>query len=521
MALINNRNINRNINRTFLMVLFLLINVLLLMGISKVLEFLNSGADRTSMLHLEKETVNTYLPKVTWQSPENPGRVMEQNTQNTIEKHYLFSWFIKNRAFQTNTKEGIEDYYTQNTRENLYNTIKQNAKNKISIESTTLKHNPKLNFYSADGQLVVFTDSNVIEFQNIFQNKELLASVQDTASYKVMMLLEDGFWRVRHIQKMQKAAFDIDTTKANPVFKIQGTTLLKNNLAYTIKGINYYPKNAAWDTFGDSFNIGTISKDFDIIKNAKLNSIRIFIQYEDFGKAEVKAEKMARLKKLLDLAEAKKLDVIITLFDFYSDYTLESWTLTQRQAEKIVSTFKNHKAIIAWDIKNEPNLDFENRNKTNVLNWLDHLITVIRENDPNHLVTIGWSNSYEATNLADKLDIVSYHFYNAIADFEKENSSLEKAVSKPIVIQEFGIPSYKGIWNLNGANEEDQAEYHKKMQALFKKNKLAFMSWTLYDFPRVPDQVAGKWPWQKNRQKRFGFIDVNGNKKPSFLYITN
>ena len=136
------------------------------------------------------------------------------------------------------------------------------------------------------------------------------------------------------------------------------------------------------------------------------------------------------------------------------------------------------------------------------------------------MVTIGWSNAYEATRLANKVDFVSYHFYNAIEDFEKENTTLEKAVKKPVVIQEFGVPSYNGIWNLSGYSEDDQAQYHKKMQALFKKNKLAFMSWTLYDFPQVPSQVAGKWPWQKIRQKKFGFIDVKGNKIPSFLYIT-
>jgi endo-1,4-beta-mannosidase len=50
------------------------------------------------------------------------------------------------------------------------------------------------------------------------------------------------------------------------------------------------------------------------------------------------------------------------------------------------------KAILAWDLKNEPNLDFENRDKSNVLSWLEHMITVVKENAPNHLVTIGWSN---------------------------------------------------------------------------------------------------------------------------------
>jgi endo-1,4-beta-mannosidase len=67
---------------------------------------------------------------------------------------------------------------------------------------------------------------------------------------------------------------------------------------------------------------------------------------------------------------------------------------------KIVSTFKNHKAILAWDLKKN-NLDFENRDKDNVLNWLNHMVSVIKIR-PNHLVTIGWSNSYETTRLADR-----------------------------------------------------------------------------------------------------------------------
>jgi hypothetical protein len=495
--------------------------VLLLFGLSSILEYLNSGADRTSMLHLEKETVNTYLPKVIWEELNNVGREMEPNTLKTIEKDYLFSWYIKNKSLENNKKQGIEDYYTQNARVNLYNSIDYNLKNKITIESTTLKHNPKLEFYSEDGQQVVFTDKNVIEFQKVFKDKKLISEVQDTATYKVMMLLEDGFWRIRHIQKMKPEPIKKDTLKVNPEFKVVGKKIKYDNADFISKGINYYPKNSAWDTFGDRFNKDTIAKDFDIIKKSKLNSIRIFIQYEDFGKADIKPEKLEKLKTLLDLAEAKNLKVVVTLFDFYSDYTLESWTLTSRHAEKIVTAFKDHKAILAWDIKNEPNLDFENRDKNNVLNWLQQMIIVIKENDQNHLITIGWSNSYEATNLEDKVDFVSYHFYNAIDDFETEYGILDKATKKPIVIQEFGVPSYRGLWNWTGTTQDDQAEYHKKMQELFKKNNLAFMSWTLYDFPAVPDQVAGKWPWQKNRQKKFGFIDEKGKEKPAFLYISN
>ena len=517
MSLIN----NKNTIRTVLISLFILLNVLLLFGLSSILEYLNSGADRTTMLHLEKETVTTYLPKVIWEELNNSGREMDPYNLKSIEKDYLFSWYIKNKSLENNKKKGIADYYTQNARVNLYKSIDYNLKNKITIESTTLKHNPKLEFYSEDGQQVVFTDKNVIEFQKVFKDKKLISEVQDTATYKVMMLLEDGFWRIRHFQKMKPEPHDKDTLKVNPEFKVVGKKIKYNHTDFTIKGINYYPKNSPWDTFGALFNKDTIAKDFDIIKEARLNSVRIFIQYDDFGKAAIKPEKLVKLKTLLDLAETKNLKVIITLFDFYSDYSLESWTLTSRHAEKIVSTFKNHKAILAWDIKNEPNLDFENRGKKNVLNWLQQMMTVIKENDPYHLVTIGWSNSYEATNLENKVDIVSYHFYNAIENFETEFEIVDKSTKKPVVIQEFGVPSYRGLWNWKGTTIYKQAKYHKKMQELFKKNNLAFMSWTLYDFSVIPNQVAGKWPWQKNRQKKFGFIDEKGKTKPAFLYLSN
>jgi hypothetical protein len=512
---------NRNIYKTALILSFILISIFALLGLAKTLDYLNTGAERTSMLHLETESEDIYLPKVNWTKLDNPAREMEKNTLGKIERDYLFSWYVKNNALENNTSKGIDYYYTQNTRENLYRTINYNKSHEITIENTTIKHFPELEFYSEDGQLVVFTDKNVVEFQKLYQNKQLITSIQDTATYKVMMLLEDGFWRVRHLLKMKSEAFAPDTIKANPIYTVKNNQILQNKIPYTIKGINYYPKNSAWDTFGERFNKDTIAVDFDIMKKANLNTVRVFIQYGDFGKAKIIPEKLEKLKVLLDLAEAKKLAVIVTLFDFYSDYTIDSWTLTHRHAEQIVSTFKDHKAILAWDLKNEPNLDFENRDKDNVLSWLDHITTVVKENDPTHLITIGWSNSVEATNLADKMDFISYHFYNDMQHLEYETNKLLKTTKKPVVIEEFGVPSYGGMWNLWEGSIKKQAAYHQKMQTYFKKNNYSFMSWTLYDFPHVPDQVAGKWPWQKMRQKKFGFIDDKGNNKPAFKYISN
>lgn len=517
MSIIN----NKNSYRIFLVVSFLAINVLILYAISNILGYLNEGADRSKMLHLDQIAEDTYLPKINWKPFENQGRAMEKQTLKTIEKHYLFSWFVKNNALKTNTNTGIDDYFTSNPRKTIDTIINYNKLKKISVESTTILHQPKLKFYSEDGQLVVFTDEKVIEFQNIYQNKKWIATVKDTNAYKVMMLLEDGFWRIRHFEKINTTEDSITEKVIKKPFTVVGNQILKNNQPFVIKGINYYPKNAAWDMYGDLFNLDTIASDFDIIKQEKLNTIRIFVPYEDFGKANVKPEKLEKLKKVIELAKTKNLEVIITLFDFYGDYAVNDWTLTHRHAEKVVTYCKDLDNIIGWDIKNEPDLDFKTRGKENIVPWLSEMIKVVQENAPNHLVTIGYSSIDAANILKDEVDYVSYHYYEHLSLFKDKLKIVEKNIQKPLVVQEFGMSSNIGFWNWFGNTKEDQAAYHKEIQLIFKEKNISFVSWTLYDFPKVPTAVAGKWPWIKSKQKQFGFIDVKGKRKPSYKYINN
>jgi hypothetical protein len=87
---------------------------------------------------------------------------------------------------------------------------------------------------------------------------------------------------------------------------------------------------------------------------------------------------------------------------------------TQRQ---IATAFKD--TAIAWD-EEQPNLDFDNRGKDNVLSWLD---TWKQLKMMECLVTYGWSNSVAATNLAYKMDFISYH---VIEHLEYETNLLIK-----------------------------------------------------------------------------------------------
>ncbi len=502
-------NLNKNIIRSILIASYILIIVIIISGISSLFAYLNTGADRSSMLHTKLEKIEQYIPEVTWAPLNNEGRPMDELILKKIENDYLDAWYVKLVAYKKNTTLGIKDYYTDNARENIFAFIELNIKENVTVESTTLNHHPTLEFFSEDGQLAVITDKDVIEYKRVFKDGKLVLETKEKSTYKIIFLLEDGFWRIRHFVKERSESF-----KSEPNLRVAKHL--------NIKGINYYPQATPWDMFGAAFLKSTISNDFKIIKDSGLNSIRIFVQYDDFGKADIDKEKLEKLRLTLDAAEENGLKVVVTLFDFYGDYSVLNWTLNMHHAKTIISGLKDHKAIIAWDIKNEPNLDFDSRGKVNVISWLDNMIDLVKSIDPNHAVTIGWSNVQSASILNDKVDFVSFHYYENIEILDLAVENLKKEVGeKPIVLQEFGMSSYNGIWNPFGSSEKDQANYHKKAQEIIAANNLQFMSWTLYDFEIVPKKVVGSLPWRKNAQKRFGFIGVNGAKKAAFKFISH
>ena len=499
---------NKRILRSVLMLTYFLIIGILLFLISSLYSFLNTGADRSKMLHTEVKQVEQYLPKVIWKNDGNEGRKISQQKINAVENDYLDAWYVKQVAYKTNTQVGIEDYFTKSARKNIYDLIKHNKSEKITIDATTLEHNLDLEFFSEDGQLIVLKDTNAVEHKKIFKDNKLVLESTEVSTYRYVLLLEDGFWRIRHVVK-----------EASEKFK---DSLYKTPIAFEdIRGINYYPQATPWNMYGDEFDINIIKNDFKIIKKAGLNSIRIFVPYEDFGKANVKLEKLEKLKKVLDTALAIDLKVVVTLFDFYGNYDVLDWTLNQRHAEKIVDTFKEHEAILAWDVKNEPNLDFNSRGKENVTTWLEFMIILIKKIDKKHPITIGWSNTRSATILKDKVDVVSFHYYEDLANFEAEYLKLKEEIKdKPIILQEFGLSSYGGFWRPFVGSEEKQANYYKEVQKIMTKNSIPFMSWTLYDFDVVPKEVLGRLPWRTNPQKKFGFITSSGKKKLSYKYIS-
>lgn len=492
----------RQIKRLLIILGFIFLNIIIIYGIGQLMNYFNSGAERESTLHITLEDNTYYTPKISWKPLHNEGRALNDQTQKDIEKDYLNAWFVKNYALKENDTIAFLDFYTSSAQKKLSEAIVFNSSHGIHTEQTTIAHELEIHFFSEDGQLVYFTDHNVPIYESTYENNRLITQTANKTSYEVVMLLEDGFWRIRHKKAITTAKYNSDSA----------TSLTK--IEENIKGINYYPKDTPWLDFWSSYDKNIIENDFQIIKRLNLNTIRIFLPYEAFSEA-LFIKNSTHLTSLLNLAEANQINVIPTFFDFYGNYAVLDYSLCDRYLERIITHIKGHPAIIQYDIKNEPDLDFNNYGKDRVLQWLQFIVHRTKHYDNNTPVTIGWSQAKHAIQLKDEVDVVSFHYYKKPKDFITTYTWLKNNVKKPIVLQEYGTHSYNSFWFPFSKTENAQADYYKSMNELLDMYNISSLSWTLYDFPEIDHKIFGRLPWKVLPQKHYGIIDVDGNDKPA------
>ncbi|MBT8234803.1 MAG: cellulase family glycosylhydrolase [Bacteroidia bacterium] len=499
------------IRRGLMILAAVLLNGGILLGIGAILVFLNTGADRSSILHLDTEIKSVYRPLVQIEPQTNEGRPIDAAAGEKLIRDYLNAWYTQNEALRYNDPLLMRDYYTDSAYAKLKRMINLNRESEVSVQQTTLAHTISLDFYSEDGKLATLSDRNVEMYKQIWKNEGLQVESKDTSNYRVVLFLEDNSWRIRHMLRsasapMGKTNIDYDSDSLNMITGV--------------KGLNYYPQDQPWNMFGSDFDLKAIEADFMKIQEMGLNTIRIFIPYEEFGGPDIRSGHLDQLKQVMDAAEAERINVLLTLFDFYGNYDLADWTLNFRHARSIVTALKEHPALLAWDIKNEPDLDFESRGKNRVLAWLRELSAIVTTLDQEHPVTIGWSNAEAASLLKDEVDFVSFHYYGDADRFRTAYEELRKSVpGKTILLQEFGLSSYSGIWNLFSSSESEQAAHYETIQDVVSELQIPFLFWTLYDFPDVPQKVVGRLPWRRIPQKNYGCFDDEGNPKEAYTII--
>ena len=472
-------------------------------GASRLLAYFQQGADPASALNIVPNKPLDWPVEVTWRADRiDSQRQIEPLARSQIEAAYIRAWLQWTFSYQKEAPFGLSTFFTGPALAEIGEAVTNAAMQDLVVEHIAIRHDLEITFYSADGSLIAFTDHAATIAQTIHdKDGNPVYRGEDAAVYDVVMYLEEGRWKVRHLLRRAAAP------------AVQGTSARIG--ISEIVGVNYYPQATPWDLFWTEYDPVVTAADLDRMADLGFNTLRTFIPYEQFGENELDEALLANVDDFMAQAAAADMGVILTLFDFRADYGLLSWPHADRHAEAIVRHFAGHPALLAWDIKNEPNLDYVHAGQAAVDAWLAHTVALVKRFDALTPVTIGWSSAETAHTLASDLDFVSFHYYGLADQYGDRYQNLRDLVGNaPIVVTEFGLPTWNSPFFPNGHTEAEQAAYYADMLTEMQATDGAgYMAWTLYDFTHVPAGVAGRMPWQRGPQRKMGLINVDGEAK--------
>lgn len=316
-----------------------------------------------------------------------------------------------------------------------------------------------------------------------------------------------------------------ETTKPSPVPQLAPVKM--DSTAFTLDGkqLRFIGANSIYLGFYEQYGFSIE----EAIRTAKENGITVLRIYLWLGDGPWGGRALEEYDKVLDIAARQRVYVIATLTDCcpgdwgrtteayfktvpHCDLTSEEGLASfKKHIENILTrkntvngkTYRDDTTIFAWDIANEPQLRyFQN---SDVYNWLEEVVAHIKALDPNHLVTIGISNSsplydvpgphYEALNVPG-LDFFSFHFYptdryarsglcnsDRYLDLLRSRTQILVSMGKPVVLEEFGFGSQRELEQALGRKPNDSElecwlrVYRDQMDAVFSAGASGVMFW--------------------------------------------
>lgn len=304
---------------------------------------------------------------------------------------------------------------------------------------------------------------------------------------------------------------------------VAGTRLQRAGQRFEIRGMNYYPKDYAWDRFWTSYTTATLQIDQELALAQALgvNTARIFLPYDRFANATRTAD-LAHLRDLIGRLRAHEMLALITLFDYYPSYSpapyaASDYAASQQHIDAVVDTVGvTNTAVLGWDLKNEIDRDYACYTKSAVAAWAQQMLGHLRQRDPNHLITVGvlgispqvacgqtrtaQGAAFDpsiAADFAAAVDFSSMHYFLSERTFGEDLQALRAGVgAMPIVLEEFGLhtlaspptPCLAQVSCDDPHTESEQAAYYNTLLSSAEAGGAAgFIFWTLNDYSYILD----------------------------------
>jgi len=463
-------------------------------SLAKLVSYFQYGADQNTALNLSEALSSEHTPQILWQNDSILYKEkINKYLRNKITENYTQAWQVTNISLLSKNLDGLEDYYCDSMLQYMEKII---PSNNLIIERIDLSHSITPNLLSIDQNYFSFTDGPVhIKEKITSKDGSLQMSEEYIDFYNIIMTREDGRWKIRKkvLEKRNKKIRE-------PVNKVK----LNNK----VKGINYYPRKTPWKAFWVAYDRDVIRTDLSKIKEAGYDHIRIFFPFATLGKGHVDPTYLDNIEDLFAQAENFDISITATLFDFPIGFSLKHYTAYDNQMTTLINTLKNYKSLYAWDLKNEPDLDYRYHKKEEVDEWLKFIISRAKSLDDSHPITLGWSDIAYATKFAEELDFVSFHYYKEPEDLSPLLLKLQdELVNIPIAITEYGRSSYNPWW-YPGYSEAEQKAYILDIENIINETNIPIhIAWCYSDYDVAPSDVFGWKPWIRAQQKKFGLIE--------------
>lgn len=316
-----------------------------------------------------------------------------------------------------------------------------------------------------------------------------------------------------------------------------------------------------------SFEPAEVEADFARIAACGLDSVRVFLTWEDFQPAPNRVDRslLEQLVRVADLAAGLGLDLIPTLFTGHMSGVnwIPAWALggsggdprfrvvsggsvvhtglrnwyTDRAiaaaqallAREAAAALAGHEAIWVWDLGNENSNCVVPPTRSAARAWLTRLTSAIRSADETALVTVGLHmedleedrrlGPPEASKACDLLSMHGYPIYARWADGPTDDHLLPFLArvthwlgeSRDLIFSEFGLPSL--------LVEEDAAAAYtaRALEGLRRAGCLGALLWCYSDYDPA---LAQSPPFDlAPHELSFGLWRADGSPKPAVAAI--
>ena len=304
----------------------------------------------------------------------------------------------------------------------------------------------------------------------------------------------------------------------NDKISIEKRNLIVNSSNYFIKGVCYHPVKIG----NENRSFENIDQDLELMIEAGINTIRVYSPIDDI--------------KILDKINKAGIKIILGFGynqDGYFDILSGSFI-------DYVKKYKDHNAILLWELGNEYNYHPEWFNN-DINNWYESLNEAaykIKEIDINRPISTahGEIPSQSLISKLDNIDIWGLNVYrwDDPTDIFKEWKKISK---KPLYLSEAGSDSYMTIEKhgySKGENQKAQADANAKIiDAVFNNNDVVsgvlifqFIDglWKAGDPNKqdiggwAPNSIGVPYDGAPN-EEYWGILDINRNKKKSFEVV--